>query len=207
MRPLLDAVSQTNHYEDFNMKKLSVLALTTIAVLSTSAVLAKPNKDEHQPPFALSKAKMDKRVNPEFKGLNSTDEQKAKIQQIQADSRAAFKKKQENRKQEMADWKKRNEQYRAEQEKLVTSKNFDEHAARQLIEKRHQEQNKLNQDRVEAELQHMKDRHAMFQVLTPAQQKQFLENKQKRQEKFAKMQKERQEKRAKMQKERKNKDK
>lgn len=170
-------------------KQLAILALTATAVLSTSAALAaKPNKfhnNEQQQPCMADDAKMEKRFDANFKGLNLSEAQQAKIKQIQADHRAASAA--EQNQQHFHAFKNQNEQYRAEKHKLITSKSFDEQAARQLIEKCQQERAQLEQERVKFKLQDMKHRHEIFQVLNAEQQKQFLENVKVRQENRAKM--------------------
>lgn len=107
-----------------------------------------------------------------FNNLNLSDAQKAKIKAImEADrpaksaaqtDREAFRRKMENR--------------RTQENRLLSAKTFDEQAARALIAERRQEREALENEHAERELSRLKRHHAVFQVLTPAQQKQYLQN-------------------------------
>ena len=105
--------------------------------------------------------------------LNLTDAQKKQIQTIldqnrpakpndHATSREAFQQKMQQR--------------QAQELNIISSRVFNEQAARQLINERTQERAQLEQDHAERELQMLKTRHAIFQVLTPEQQQQFISN-------------------------------
>ncbi len=73
---------------------------------------------------------------------------------------------------------------RAAEQKLMSNKTFDEAAARQMIVERQQERLQMEREHAERELQMLKKRHAIYQVLTPAQQKQLQELQQRRMENF-----------------------
>ena len=68
----------------------------------------------------------------------------------------------------------------AAEQKLMSNKNFDEAAARQMILERQQERMNMERNHAEHELQMLKKRHAIFQVLTPTQQKQLQDEQQSR---------------------------
>ena len=96
--------------------------------------------------------------------LNLSEEQKQKIQAIL----------EANRPQQAANDTTRTQRME-QRDELVQAGQFDEAKARQMI-------NERNQRHVEMELQHLKTQHAIFQVLTPAQQKQWQESQNKRAE-------------------------
>ena len=64
----------------------------------------------------------------------------------------------------------------------MANKTFDEAAARRLIAEREQARAQFQQRHADFEMQQLKKRHAVFQALTPAQQKQWLESQSKRDE-------------------------
>lgn len=65
---------------------------------------------------------------------------------------------------------------REQEERLLSAKNFDEQAARTVIEARRKEREAADREFAEHDLRRLKMHHAVFQVLTPAQQKQYLQN-------------------------------
>ncbi|STZ77054.1 Spy/CpxP family protein refolding chaperone [Bergeriella denitrificans] len=73
---------------------------------------------------------------------------------------------------------------RAAEQKLISAKNFDEAAARRLIAERQAEHDRLTAERNRSDadraVARLKERHAIFQVLDAKQQKQWLENQNKR---------------------------
>ena len=81
------------------------------------------------------------------------------------------------------------QQRRAAEQALITGKNFDEAAARRLVNERQAEFEQHAAERkqrmADMEVKRLKERHDIFQVLTAKQQKQLLENQQKRQQERA----------------------
>lgn len=119
-----------------------------------------------------------------FEQLNLTDAQKTKIKQIMEANRPS---KPANHERQRAEFIQKMQHRQAQEQQLLMGKNFDEQAARKLIEERQQERVQMLHDHAERELQHLKTRHAVLQVLTPAQQKQFLANQQQHQQRMMKM--------------------
>ncbi|WP_373796497.1 Spy/CpxP family protein refolding chaperone [Neisseria dentiae] len=108
-----------------------------------------------------------------FKDLNLTEEQKTKIRAIMEEGR-------DNRTQQPDDnrreaFRQQMENYRAAEQNLMKNPAFDEAAARNLIAQREQGMEEQRRQRAEFELQQLKKRHAVFQVLTPEQQQKWLE--------------------------------
>ncbi|WP_165006931.1 Spy/CpxP family protein refolding chaperone [Neisseria yangbaofengii] len=122
-----------------------------------------------------------------LQALNLGSKQKAQIQKImeanrpqQTDSRQALYA--ANR----AECQQKIQQCRASEQALITGKNFNEAAARRLINERQaefeQHAAERKQHMADMEVKRLKERHGIFQVLTAKQQKQLLENRQKRQQ-------------------------
>ncbi|UOP04290.1 Spy/CpxP family protein refolding chaperone [Conchiformibius kuhniae] len=63
--------------------------------------------------------------------------------------------------------------WREQERRLLGNRRFDEEAAQRLIAERHQE--RLAWQRQQHELRMLKKRHAIFQVLTPEQQRRYRE--------------------------------
>uniref|UniRef100_UPI00359FF854 Spy/CpxP family protein refolding chaperone n=1 Tax=Neisseria dentiae TaxID=194197 RepID=UPI00359FF854 len=102
-----------------------------------------------------------------------TEEQKTKIRAIMEEGR-------DNRAQQPDDnrreaFRQQMENYRAAEQNLMKNPAFDEAAARNLIAQREQGMEEQRRQRAEFELQQLKKRHAVFQVLTPEQQQKWLE--------------------------------
>ncbi|TFV01791.1 hypothetical protein E4T85_21360, partial [Bacillus stratosphericus] len=70
--------------------------------------------------------------------------------------------------------------YRAAEQNLLQAPAFDEAAVRNLISLREQDREAQRRQHAELELQQLKKRHAVFQVLTPEQQQKWLEEQNKR---------------------------
>ncbi len=120
--------------------------------------------------------------------LNLTDAQKTKIKAIMEADRPQRNQNIDSNK--LAQMKQKMETYQNQERALMNNANFDENAARRMIAERaqqfSQDRAEMEKNRADRELQMLKKRHAVFQVLTPAQQKQYQENQQK---KMAEMQK------------------
>ena len=69
---------------------------------------------------------------------------------------------------------KQRSQYEQRVEKILRKPTFDEEEARSTIAKYRQENAGKKQEYAEHELQLMRQKHAIFQVLTPEQQEQYL---------------------------------
>ena len=143
------------------MKQATLLASAAALLLSAGIATAEPATNA--PAAPQGKAVREHRPDqlpPQLEQLNLTAAQKTKIQAIM----------QQNRPAPRGDMKQNFEQHRQQEQQLISSKTFNEQAARQLIA---QEQ----QQRTEFELNRLRERHAIFQVLTPAQQQKWLEAK------------------------------
>lgn len=174
------------------MKKTVTLLALSAALFSTATFAHDHESHNTHAPKAhaqiMKKNQAMKKPFNAFEGLNLTEQQKAQIKQIQQSHRPQFSAEHRKNLQAAQD---KFEQHRLAEDKIITSKTFDEHAARQLIEARQQERLTMEKKRAEFELNNLKKRHAIFQVLTPAQQKQFLANqeqaRQKQHEKMSRM--------------------
>lgn len=96
--------------------------------------------------------------------LNLSDVQKTKIRVIV----------QRFRPQVTSAREKQRSQYEQRVEKILRKPTFDEEEARSTITKYRQENAGKKQEYAEHELQLMRQKHAIFQVLTPEQQEQYL---------------------------------
>lgn len=177
--------SQTD-LKEIIMKKLT--ALTVFLMMSAGAAVAadqmqtvehgKPMPHEHK---HYGKAKHHSKKNGVPFGmaeLNLTEEQKSKIKSIVDADRAQ--QNQNRHSNQIAKLKQNMQAYRTQEQTLFANKNFDEAKARKMIAQRVQQRAELEKKYAERELQKLKKRHALFQVLTPQQQKQYQENQQKK---------------------------
>lgn len=108
-----------------------------------------------------------------FKDLNLTEEQKTKIRAIMEEGRGNRAQQPDENRREA--FRQQTESYRAAEQNLLKNPAFDEAAARNLIAQREQGMEEQRRLRAETELQQLKKRHAVFQVLTPEQQQKWLE--------------------------------
>ncbi|ULJ62517.1 Spy/CpxP family protein refolding chaperone [Wielerella bovis] len=108
-----------------------------------------------------------------FEQLGLSDAQKAQIKTIMEQNRPQ---KVDNQDTRRADFQQKMAQRRAQEQQLMSNKTFNEQAARNMIAERQQERAAMEKNHAERELQMLKQRHAVFQVLTPAQQQKFVEN-------------------------------
>lgn len=115
-----------------------------------------------------------------FKDLNLSEEQKTKIRAIMEEGRSQNERRRHPDESVQGEQQRRAEAYRAAEQNLLKNPVFDEAAARNLIARRGQEMEARRRSCDEAELQQLKKRHAVFQVLTPEQQQKWLEKQQKR---------------------------
>lgn len=162
------------------MKKIT---MATLILLTTAGVAVAANGDNLPMPHKHEKhAKMHERKSDlprGFEKLNLTDAQKAKIKSIVESNKPTLKAKKDD-----ASFRQKMEARRNAEQKLMSGKQFDEAAARQMIVERQQERLGMEREFAERELQMLKKRHAIFQVLTAEQQKQFQEEQQKHFNKF-----------------------
>ncbi|WP_373752714.1 Spy/CpxP family protein refolding chaperone [Neisseria weixii] len=119
--------------------------------------------------------------------LNLSSKQKAQIQKImEANRPQQADKRQAPDAAKRAEFQQKMQQRRAAEQALITGKNFDEAAARRLVNERQAEFEQHAAERkqrmADMEVKRLKERHDIFQVLTAKQQKQLLENQQKRQQ-------------------------
>lgn len=167
------------------MKKIAAITAATLIALSGAAVAAPAAQQEP----ALAMQKMQKGELPrDLQELNLSSKQKAQIQTIMEANRPQMPegapemrgegKRDDNMKQAFA-------AEQAAEQKLISSKNFDEAAARKLVSERQakmqQHMAEHQQKQTDHEIKRLKERHDIFQVLNSQQQKQWLENQSKHQ--------------------------
>ncbi|MCG7658088.1 Spy/CpxP family protein refolding chaperone [Wielerella bovis] len=116
-----------------------------------------------------------------FEQLGLSDVQKAQIKTIMEQNRPQ---KVDNQDTRRADFQQKMAQRRVQEQQLMSNKTFNEQAARNMIAERQQERAAMEKNHAERELQMLKQRHAVFQVLTPAQQQKFVENQKQQQERM-----------------------
>lgn len=165
------------------MKKITIASIVFLG-MAGAAVAANNIENAPRPPMKGKHGKMHEHhahshLPRGFEKLNLSDEQKAKIKAIVEANKPEAK-----AKKDPANFKQKMEARRQAEQKLMSGKQFDEAAARQMIVERQQERMGMEREFAERELQMLKKRHAIFQVLTPAQQKQFQEEQQKQLEHF-----------------------
>ncbi|KLT73028.1 hypothetical protein PL75_04960 [Neisseria arctica] len=114
-----------------------------------------------------------------LRDLNLTDEQKAQIKKIIEQNRPQHTQPDQAQRSEFQN---QMAQRRAAENSLITSPTFDEAAARELISRHSQQHTERMQRQSEIELQKLKTRHAIMQVLTPEQRQQWLEKQEKMRE-------------------------
>lgn len=165
------------------MKKLTI---ATLALMTTAGVAFAANGNDNAPRMdgehrggKMMREHKKSDLPRGFEQLNLTDAQKAKIKAIVEADQPAPKANRDD-----ASFKQKMEARRAAEQKLMSNKTFDEAAARQMIVERQQERLQMEREHAERELQMLKKRHAIYQVLTPAQQKQLQELQQRRMKNF-----------------------
>ncbi|WP_253452535.1 Spy/CpxP family protein refolding chaperone [Neisseria perflava] len=125
----------------------------------------------------------------DLQDLNLSKKQQTKIQQIldanrpQRADNAPQVQRPDNKapnEAQRAEFEQRMQAQRAAEQQIISSKHFDEAAARRMVEERQAEFEKnaaeRKQRRADMEVRRLKERHDIFQVLTAKQQKQWLEN-------------------------------
>lgn len=177
------------------MKKYIALATASIIGLATVAHAAAPTAQANGPetkmgkPHSGHKMQQPGELPRELQELNLSNKQKAQIQKIMEANRPAQQERPALDATKRAEMAQKMQQHRQAEQNLITSKHFDEVAARQLVNARHAEmaQNEAQRRQLMAdmEVKRLQERHDIFQVLTAKQQKQLLENQQKRQQERA----------------------
>lgn len=162
------------------MKK--VLSITAIALLGSSiAFAAGTNKQGKMPHAHIHKMASSSahELPRSLHNLNLSEAQKTKIQSILAEkgNKPAVVNKQER--VEMM------QKFREQEQQLLNQSKFDEQAARRLINERQQAMVKNLQEHQEWQLDALKRRHAIMQVLTPEQQKQLAQQQTQRHQKMS----------------------
>lgn len=123
----------------------------------------------------------------DLKDLNLSNKQKAEIKKILETNRAQQPKDALPQQARQAEFAQKMQQQRNAEQAIIGSKKFDEAAARRLIAERQAEHEQHAAERkqrmADMQLNRLKERHEIFQVLTAKQQKQWLENQNQRMEK------------------------
>ena len=141
------------------MIRRSVLGVTAVTLVAASALaMAQPHGGQRDGGMAR---------------LNLSSSQKAQIEKIRNQYRPN-----ETVQNQKSQHEAQMQQHRTQMNALLQSKTFDEPQARALIAQQQQWHAAQQQQRAEFQLNRMKEQHAIFQVLTPAQQKQWLEQRQ-----------------------------
>lgn len=171
------------------MKKLTAVSAAVLMGLALTACSA--DRHDRGPRTEQGMKKDFKRggMPRDLAELNLTDAQKAQIKQIMEQNRPQARQQGQRPAPDDA----QREQFRnqmqvqhAAEQQLILAPAFDEAAAKQLIAQENQQQAAHLQQREAThdafELQQLKTRHAVMQVLTPEQRQQWLANQQKRQD-------------------------
>lgn len=177
------------------MTKRTVSTLTIAALMSAGIAFAAGDNDntKHTPKEPRhAHGQFDKKaprghqngLPHGFESLSLSDAQKAKIKQIIEANRPV---QPANHEQQRAQFQQKMQQRQMQEQALIRNKSFDEQAARAMIAERQQARAQMQAQHTEHELQLLKTRHAVFQVLTPAQQKQYLDNQKQHQQRRMQM--------------------
>lgn len=166
------------------MNKRTLSAITLSALMSAGIAVAADTAQpigQDMPPAgqaANGQKRTEGRLLHGFAQLNLTDAQKSRIRAILAADRPT---QQPNHEARRADFAQKAAERRQREQALMSAKTFDEQAARALIAERQQERAEMANEFAAKELNMLKKRHAIFQVLTPAQQQQWLQQQSRRQ--------------------------
>lgn len=163
------------------MKKIT--AISTAVLMGLALTACSTDRPQHGPRAeqGMNKHFSKDGLPRDLSELSLTDAQKDQIKQImaqgQVDRPAAPDESQR------AAFRSEIQQRRAAEQQLILAPTFDETAARQLVAQRAKKMDQRQQQRSEMELQHLKQRHDIMQVLTPEQRQQWLANQQKHHDK------------------------
>lgn len=172
------------------MKKYIAVAAASLIGLAGIATAADAVSQNNRPAKQGHKMNQKGGLPRDLQELNLSSKQKAQIQKImeanrvqQAEQRPTFDA------AKRTEFQQKMQQRRTAEQNLITAKQFDEAAARRLVNERQAEFEQHAVERrqrmAEMEVKRLKERHDIFQVLTAKQQKQLLENQQKRQQERA----------------------
>lgn len=172
------------------MKKYLAVAAASLIGLAGAAAAADAVSQQSRPPKHERNMHREDGLPRDLQALNLSSKQKAQIRKIIETNRAQ----QAGKRQvfdaaQRAGFEQKMQQHRAAEQNLITARQFDEAAARRLVEARHaefeQHAAEAKQRMAEKEVLRLKERHDIFQVLTAKQQRQWLENRQKRRQEHA----------------------
>ena len=159
------------------MKKITAIAAAALLGIAGAAVAADSAANMQQPKQSREFKRGE--LPRDLQALNLSAAQKTRIQAILQEGRPAQTELSEAHRNPMRT---QAQAHRAAEQSLMANKTFDEAAARRLIAEREQARAQFQQRHADFEMKKLKKRHAVFQVLTPAQQKQWLESQSKRDE-------------------------
>lgn len=174
---MMAAVISSKPNKETEMKKITAIAAAALLGIAGAAVAADSAANMQQPKQSREFKRGE--LPRDLQALNLSAAQKTRIQAILQEGRPAQTELSEAQRNQMRT---QAQAHRAAEQSLMANKTFDEAAARRLIAEREQARAQFQQRHADFEMQQLKKRHAVFQVLTPAQQKQWLESQSKRDE-------------------------
>ena len=174
---MMAAVIPSKPNKETEMKKITAIAAAALLGITGAAVAADSAANMQQPKQTREFKRGE--LPRDLQALNLSATQKTRIQAILQEGRPAQTELSEAQRNQM---RAQAQAHRAAEQSLMANKTFDEAVARRLIAEREQARAQFQQRHADFEMQQLKKRHAIFQVLTPAQQKQWLESQSKRDE-------------------------
>ena len=174
---MMAAVISSKPNKETEMKKITAIAAAALLGIAGAAVAADSAANMQQPKQSREFKRGE--LPRDLQALTLRGAQKTRIQAILQEGRPAQTELSEAQRNQMRT---QAQAHRAAEQSLMANKTFDEAAARRLIAEREQARAQFQQRHADFEMQQLKKRHAVFQVLTPAQQKQWLESQSKRDE-------------------------
>ena len=174
---MMAAVISSKPNKETEMKKITAIAAAALLGIAGAAVAADSAANMQQPKQSREFKRGE--LPRDLQALNLSAAQKTRIQAIMQEGRPARNELSEAQRNQMRT---QAQAHRAAEQNLLANKTFDEAAARRLIAEREQARAQFQQRHADFEMQQLKKRHAVFQVLTPAQQKQWQERQNKRAE-------------------------
>ena len=174
---MMAAVIPSKPNKETEMKKITAIAAAALLGITGAAVAADSAANMQQPKQTREFKRGE--LPRDLQALNLSAAQKTRIQAIMQEGRPAQTELSEAQRNQM---RAQAQAHRAAEQSLMANKTFDEAVARRLIAEREQARAQFQQRHADFEMQQLKKRHAIFQVLTPAQQKQWLESQSKRDE-------------------------
>ena len=174
---MMAAVIPSKPNKETEMKKITAIAAAALLGITGAAVAADSAANMQQPKQTREFKRGE--LPRDLQALNLSATQKTRIQAILQEGRPAQTELSEAQRNQM---RAQAQAHRAAEQSLMANKTFDEAVARRLIAEREQARAQFQQRHADFEMKQLKKRHAVFQVLTPAQQKQWLESQSKRDE-------------------------